>query len=388
MKIKTFFLAIICLLSHFHIHADLLNFTVKDINGEKLQLERSFLGKVLLIVNTASRCGATDQYADLQQLHETYSKEGLVVIAVPTNDFGAQEPGTNQEIAKFCQKNYGVTFPILSKTTFEGANANPFIKKLTNSHPEAKRNKSIGWNFEKFIIDRNGQLIERFSTSTEPSSSKITSLIDKLLKEEPRGVQEYLGRLAATTMHWKGAPWLIRKRREAEESTEQMIQALNIKADQTLCDLGAGNGYHTLKMATLTGKKGVVYAVDIQPEMLEMLKKRASENKITNIKTIKNKFYDTGLPTNSIDKMLLCDVYHEFSHPKHMLNDIFRSLKQDGELVLVEFRTEDKTVPIKPDHKMSHKQIVKELEANGFSLSKSYDALPWQHMLFFKKKPL
>ena len=187
-------------------------------------------------------------------------------------------------------------------------------------------------------------------------------------------------------MHWKGAPWLIRKRREAEESTANMIKALKIKPGQTLCDLGAGNGYHTLKMAELTGPEGLVYAVDIQPEMLDMLKKRATEAKIHNIKRVVNKFYNTGLPESSIDLLLMCDVYHEFSHPEHMLNDIYKSLKPDGKLALVEFRKEDNTVPIKEDHKMSAVQVIEEMEANGFTLSRRFDELPWQHLLIFKKK--
>jgi glutathione peroxidase-family protein/precorrin-6B methylase 2 len=365
--------------------AQVLRHEIKTLEGQPIHLGREFLGKVVLLVNTASRCGATDQYSGLQNLHETYHQKGLAVVALPSNDFGAQEPGSHQEIAKFCQQNYGVSFTMLEKTKVSGKQAHPWVIELTQKNKNEELNKPIGWNFEKFLIDRDGKLVARFNTGTEPESEKLIQKIEALLEKEPQGVNEYLGRQTAMTMHWKGAPWLIRKRREAEESTTNMIKAMQIQPGQILCDMGAGNGYHTLKMSELTGKKGLVYAVDVQPEMLKMLKERAKKANINNIKTIVNKYYNTGLPKASIDKMLMCDVYHEFSHPEHMLNDIYKALKPDGELMLVEFRKEDKAVPIKEDHKMSAAQVIKEMEANGFVLSRRYDELPWQHFLVFKK---
>jgi len=367
------------------LNAQVLDHVLKDLAGKPIHLSRDFLGKVVLVVNTASLCGATPQYEGLQALQDKYQAQGFSVLALPSNDFGEQEPGSALEIATFCKNNYHINFPISEKVTVSGASSPPFVQTLVSGHQDPKLNGPIKWNFEKFLIDRDGNLIERFGTQVEPEDEKIVGKIETLLALDPVGITNYLGRDVATTMHWKGAPWLIRGSRETEEATEKMLEALDVKPNQTVCDLGAGNGYHTLKIAEKVGSKGIVYAVDVQPEMLDMLGKRANEAKLGNIKTIVNQYYNTGLPSNCVDLMLLCDVYHEFSHPVHMLNDIHRALAPDGELVMVEFRAEDTAVPIKKDHKMSEVQIMKELTANGFELSRRYDALPWQHMLVFKK---
>ena len=186
-------------------------------------------------------------------------------------------------------------------------------------------------------------------------------------------------------MHWRGATWLMREVREKEEKTSEMMNNLGLKPGMSVADIGSGNGYHTLKMAKAIGDKGKAYAVDIQPEMLEMLEGRAQKAQIKNIVSIHNSFWDAKLPEESIDLALMVDVYHEFSHPEQMLASIRKSLKPGGRVVLVEFRTEDPKVPIKKLHKMSKNQIMKEFPANGFQLVESYDKLPWQHMMFFEK---
>jgi ubiquinone/menaquinone biosynthesis C-methylase UbiE len=177
----------------------------------------------------------------------------------------------------------------------------------------------------------------------------------------------------------------MRKMREEEEKTSEMMKNLGIKPGMDVADIGSGNGYHTLKMAKVIGEKGDAYAVDIQPQMLEMLEKRAKEANIKNVKSVLNSFWDTKLPENSIDLALMVDVYHEFSHPERMLASIHKSLNPGGRIALVEFRTEDPKVPIKKLHKMSKEQIMKEFPANGFKLVQSYDKLPWQHLMFFEK---
>ena len=177
----------------------------------------------------------------------------------------------------------------------------------------------------------------------------------------------------------------MREVREKEEKTSELMKNLGLKPGMTVADIGSGNGYHTLKMAKTIGDKGKAYAVDIQPEMLEMLEKRAKKADIDNIVNIHNSFWDTKLPESSIDLALMVDVYHEFSHPEQMLASIRKALKPGGRVALVEFRLEDKSVPIKLDHKMSKEQIMKEFPANGFKLVKSYDKLPWQHLMFFEK---
>lgn len=204
-------------------------------------------------------------------------------------------------------------------------------------------------------------------------------------QEVPPGLTEYLGREIAQTMHWKGAEWLMRRVREDEEAPTKMRKELNVKPGMAVCDMGCGNGFHTLPLSEMVGEKGKVFAVDVQPEMIEMLNKRIAAKSIKNIVPIVGLYHDPKLPPNSCDMILLVDVYHEFSHPVQMLASMRAALKPEGQLVLVEFRAEDESVPIKPEHKMSKVQINKEMNANGFTLKREFDGLPWQHLMFFGK---
>ena len=208
---------------------------------------------------------------------------------------------------------------------------------------------------------------------------------DKKRTKVPKGVDVYMGRRVAQTMHYLGAEWLIRNEREREERCSLMLANLGIRKGMTICDMGCGNGFHSLAMAKMTGKNGLILGVDVQPEMLGFLRERMESDGIENVVPILGSFHNPHLPPNSVDLVLMVDVYHEFSHPKEMLASIRKSLKPDGLVVLVEYREEDPKVPIKPLHKMSKKQINKELNANGFTLVKEFDKLPWQHMMFFGK---
>lgn len=199
----------------------------------------------------------------------------------------------------------------------------------------------------------------------------------------PDPVTEYMGRKVAQTMHYAGAPWLIRNKREREEAATTMRQELQLKPGMAVCDMGSGNGYHTLPIARVVGPQGKVYAVEVQPEMLEMLKERATREGVANIEPILGEYHDPKLPPASCDMILLVDVYHEFSHPAPMLAAMRMALKPGGVLAMVEFRAEDDNVPIKPEHKMTKAQIEKELTANGFKLVRQFDGLPWQHLMFF-----
>ena len=189
----------------------------------------------------------------------------------------------------------------------------------------------------------------------------------------------------AQTMHFAGAGWLIRHKREREESALEMRRALGLRPGLVVCDLGSGNGYHSLPMAQAVAPDGRVLAVDIQPEMLKLMSERAAEAGITNVKPILGTIADPKLPEGAVDIILCADVYHEFSHPEQMLAAMRASLAPNGVVVLLEFREEDPRVPIKPLHKMSKAQVNKELTANGFKLVKEFDKLPWQHMMFFGK---
>lgn len=195
----------------------------------------------------------------------------------------------------------------------------------------------------------------------------------------------YRGREIAVTMSHEAAPWLTRTTREREESSSALLEALAIEPGQVICDMGCGNGYHSLPLARRVGEKGRVLAVDIQPEMLRLLVERAAEAGLTNVEPILGTLVDPGLPDARVDLVLMVDVYHEFSHPELMLKAIRRSLKPDGRIVLVEFRAEDPEVPIKELHKMSKAQILKEIPPNGFRLDREFDDLPWQHVMFFRK---
>lgn len=205
-------------------------------------------------------------------------------------------------------------------------------------------------------------------------------------EEPPPALTVYKGRTIAQTMHWLGAEWLLRQEREREEATSVMMRELGLKPGMVVCDMGSGNGYHSLMMAKKVGEEGKVVAVDIQPEMLRLLKARARAAGLENIETTESAVHDPKLPPNTFDFILLVDVYHEFSHPEQMLAGMLQSLKNDGQIVLVEFRMEDPEVPIKRLHKMSKAQIMKELPPNGFKLTRSFDDLPWQHLMFFGRE--
>ena len=200
----------------------------------------------------------------------------------------------------------------------------------------------------------------------------------------PPPLKEYKGRRIAQTMHYLGAEWLLRDEREREERCSLMIASLGVKPGMILCDMGCGNGFYTLQLAKMTGEKGHVYAVDIQPEMLKMLNERADAAGIDNISPILGTPIDPRLPRGEIDMILLVDVYHEFSYPEQMLAQMREALSPEGKIVLVEFRGEDPNVPINAEHKMTKEQILNELPANGFKLSKEFEKLPWQHMMWFE----
>ncbi len=194
----------------------------------------------------------------------------------------------------------------------------------------------------------------------------------------------YLGREIAHVMGFQGINWLERVTREKEENTSKLIKNMQIKSTDYIADIGAGSGYHVFKMAPLANK-GKVFAVDIQIEMLAAMleNKKFEQNK--NIQLVQGSEKTVNLKENSIDKVLLVDVYHEFSFPKEMLASIYKSLKKDGKIYLIEYRLEDNNVPIKRIHKMSEKQAIKEFKANGFKLEKNLNNLPWQHCMIFTK---
>ncbi|HKL89774.1 MAG TPA: class I SAM-dependent methyltransferase [Allomuricauda sp.] len=202
---------------------------------------------------------------------------------------------------------------------------------------------------------------------------------------DPNGIGKwYMGREIAHVMGFQGINWLERPEREQEENTSILLKNMNIRSTDIIADIGAGSGYHVFKMAPMANK-GTIYAVDIQDEMLEALRTKKEAQNIQNIKIIKGSEKSVNLPENSVDKVLMVDVYHEFNYPKEMIASIKKALKPKGELFLIEYRGEDRTVPIKELHKMTEAQAVKEMKAAGLTLERNDDNLPWQHCMVFSK---
>jgi len=227
------------------------------------------------------------------------------------------------------------------------------------------------------------------SADAEPSPpSEAPEASDKADESEtPAGRADppgtYMGRTLAQTMSHLGAPWLTRPKRDAEENTTLMHEQLGLSPGDVACDVGAGNGYHTLRMAEAVGSDGKAIAVDLQPQMLERLQARATEAGIDNVQTIVAEPTDPKLPPGTCDLVLLVDVYHELSDPAAVLGHLSTALTPRGRIALLEFRAEDPDVPIKALHKMSKVQILAEYEANDLQLESQFDGLPWQHLMFF-----
>jgi ubiquinone/menaquinone biosynthesis C-methylase UbiE len=203
---------------------------------------------------------------------------------------------------------------------------------------------------------------------------------------DPDGIGKfYMGREIAWVMSHLGADWLDRPEREKEEGCSKLMKALPIKPGMVIADVGAGSGFYTFPMAEKVGPKGKVYAVDIQKEMLEIIKRRTKAKKLANVEPVLGTVTDPKLPAGKVDLILLVDVYHEFSHPYEMAEAMVKALKPGGLLVFVEYRLEDPKVPIKLVHKMSQKQVIKEMAPHPVTHVKTIDALPWQHVMLFKK---
>ncbi|MBY0528538.1 MAG: class I SAM-dependent methyltransferase [Gemmataceae bacterium] len=196
----------------------------------------------------------------------------------------------------------------------------------------------------------------------------------------------YMGREIAHVMGHQAIGWLERPEREKEEAPTKMIEALKLQPGDVVADIGCGSGYHTERISEKVGAKGKVYGVDIQPEMLAALKKRMRVKNITNVEAIRSTEEDPKLPADKVDLILMVDVYHEFSHPYEMTQKMVEALKPGGRLVFIEFRLEDKKVPIKTLHKMSEAQVKREMEPHPLRFVENIGGLPWQHILIFKKK--
>ncbi len=194
----------------------------------------------------------------------------------------------------------------------------------------------------------------------------------------------YMGREISKVMGHLGASWLERPKREQEERTDLLVKGLDLKPTDKIADIGAGSGYFSFRMAKLV-PEGKVFAVDISPQMVGMVRAKMAQLKVTNMEPVQSTITQTKLPTNSIDAALIVDAYHEFSHPLEMATSILNSLKPGGKLILIEYRMEDPSVPIKLLHKMSEKQAKLEMQVAGFKWEKTLTMLPQQHFMVFRK---
>jgi precorrin-6B methylase 2 len=194
----------------------------------------------------------------------------------------------------------------------------------------------------------------------------------------------YMGREIAEVMGHQGAAWLERGSRSAEEQPQKLIDALNLSPVDTVAEIGAGTGYISFQIASRV-PKGQVLAVDIQPEMIEILKTRAQSKNVSNVKAILSTEQNPNLPPNSIDLAIMVDAYHEFNYPHEMMSAIAQALKPQGRVALVEYRAEDPLVFIKPHHKMSQAQVRKEMAAVGLTWQETQSVLPQQHLMIFSR---
>lgn len=224
------------------------------------------------------------------------------------------------------------------------------------------------------------------TTRVQSSRSEQSPSYEYRQVHDPDGIGKfYMGREIAQVMGHLGAGWLERPEREMEEQPAKLLQTLRLKEGDHVADVGAGTGYFTLPMARIVGPTGRVYAVEIQPEMLNIVKRRASAVGLRNVVPILGSVTNPKLPADKIDLILMVDVYHEFSHPYEMIEAMLKALKVGGRLVLVEYRGEDAWVPIKPLHKMTERQVLKEMAPWPLRHVETNPVLPRQHIIIFEK---
>ena len=203
---------------------------------------------------------------------------------------------------------------------------------------------------------------------------------------DPNGIGKfYMGREIARVMGHESAKWLERPQRERQEQGARMLASLKIRPGDVVADIGAGSGYHTIRLARLVGPGGRVKAVDIQQEMLDLIRKRQKRQGLRNIDLVLGKADDPNLPAESLDLVLMVDVYHEFEWPFEMMQHIVRALKPGGRVAFVEFKLEDPSIPVKTVHKMSEAQVLKEMRPFGLVHQETVRTLPWQHVIIFRK---
>lgn len=253
------------------------------------------------------------------------------------------------------------------------------IKTLPNLNPDFFESNSIFIMYKLFIslayflilLHANTASAEGHHYQQFPPTAEGTGKV-------------FMGREIAHVMGYQGASWLERESREKEERTDLLIQLLQLNKGMVIADIGAGTGYLSRRMSEKVGEKGLVYAVDVQPEMIGKLKSLAQKH--VNIQPILSQVDDVKLAENSVDMAIMVDVYHELEYPFETVQTILKALKPQGRLILVEYRAEDDKVKIKETHKMSESQIIKELTVHPLKWQTTIHRLPWQHVVIFTKQ--
>jgi ubiquinone/menaquinone biosynthesis C-methylase UbiE len=230
-------------------------------------------------------------------------------------------------------------------------------------------------------------LIQQPAVQPKPVATPTpAALYETRGKRTPDGIGKwYQGREITFVMGFAGAEWLERPERVDEEQPDRVVAEMKLKPTDVVADVGAGTGYFAFRLARLV-PQGKVYAVDLQDEMINVLNQRKRELKADNLIAVKSTEQAVNLPASSVDVVLMVDVYHEFAYPYEMMQSIRQALKPGGRIVQIEYRGEDDSVPIKPLHKMTVKQVRKEQEFAGFTYRETKEFLPYQHFIVFEKK--
>lgn len=231
-------------------------------------------------------------------------------------------------------------------------------------------------------------VVTTLAAADEPVKDRKDGRYEWRARHDPNGIGKfYMGREIAYVMGHAAATWLERPEREEEENPKKLLELLKFKDGEVVADIGAGSGYYTFRMAKLVGPKGKILAVDIQKEMLDIIRDRMKKENVINVEPVLGAEADPKLKDESVDTVLLVDVYHEFSFPYEMTEKMVKALKPGGRIVFVEFRLEDDKVPIKLVHKMTEKQVLREMaEFKEMKHAGTSDQLPWQHVITFVKQ--
>lgn len=359
---------------------------------EKTQVDAHF-------VLTAARDLSLD--GDLQHagIHFRASREVAERESETKYLWEPDRPGENGRVRSTELKWCRLIFPIGNKTftaTELNAPGNPVEELSWRAYGR------FGFFFKK-DLSKDESLDVRYRFITQPSSGRpvaeerkdaaneyaryaAATRYEVRAKHDPNGIGKfYLGREIAHVMGHQGADWLERPERASEENPDRMVELLELRKGDHVADIGAGTGYISWRMAQRVGPEGKVYAVDIQPEMLELLEAQMKKRGLKNVVPVLGGVSDPKLPPASIDLAIMVDVYHELEQPAEMLENIFKALKPGGRIAFVEYRAEDPNVPIKNVHKMSEAQVKKEAAAAGLQWEKTYSDLPWQHLIIVKK---